>query len=258
LDLIQNPKDCLLPCLWGLTPGKTDINTFELFISQFGEDRTFVDTQIGAFASKNGGNISLTYVKDNTYVVVMLGYVRNDPVLEWLTMSSYAMENLGSNPDNQLPNLAPVYGDRTFNQETINYLLPAILSNHGPPSQVLLATWPDDPDRSDIKWYPFSLVLLFPDQGIFVEYVSPREIKGTHFVGCPDKSQIHLGVWSPERNPTLKEIAKAGSVINELNTDYYKSVEEATSLTLEEFYNIYKDPENTSCLETPRDLWNPY
>jgi hypothetical protein len=65
-----------------------------------------------------------------------------------------------------------------------------------------------------------------------------------------------LGVWSPERALPLRTVVqKAGSVINELNLDYFKPVEEATSLTLNEFYDTFKNPENTACLETPQELW---
>jgi len=52
-------------------------------------------------------------------------------------------------------------------------------------------------------------------------------------------------------------IQKAGSEINELNMVYFKSVEEATSMSLDEFYQTFKNPSYTDCLETPQKLWQP-
>lgn len=177
--------------------------------------------------------------------------------LEMLTMNGYALGEFGTTPEGAL-DLRPIYGDTLFAQTFEYYMLPSILSTYGAPEQVSLATWQDDPDHPRIKTQPFSLVLFYPDQGFFVEYVTEREVIGNRYAGCPSKSHIYLGTWDPKKVLSLPYVAqKAGSVINELNTDYFQSVEDATSLTLDEFYNTFKNPENTTCLETSRDLWLP-
>jgi hypothetical protein len=134
-------------------------------------------------------------------------------------------------------------------------MLPAILSEYGPPSEVMVTVWPKDPERPDIKFTAFSLALYYPEQGIFVEYVSPVEERGKYYAGCPTETDIHLTVWDPESGMTLKDIIeKAGSMII---YDYFKSLEEATGLTIDEFFEKFNDPENTACLETPVELWPP-
>jgi hypothetical protein len=173
-----------------------------------------------------------------------------------LALDGSALYERGKDPDWLSPDVSPLYGDASFNKAFEYYSLPQILSNYGMPSQVLLAPFPDDPIRTDVKWQPFSLVLLYPEKGIFVEYVSPRGTISNDFVGCPSKAHISLAVWSPESDMSLEYvIQKAGSEINELNMDYFKPVEEATSMTLNEFYQKFKDPNNTACLETPMDFW---
>ena len=256
-DLLQNNGGCRLPCLWSLTPGETDPLTFDYFMSQFGN---LVSPDVYVSTSEFGelGGFTLILRENYVHIDVDLSYYKNKEVneLDLLALRGYAMQERGKDPDWLSPEVSPLYGDPSFNQAFEYYLLPQILSNYGPPNQVLLAPFPDDPDRTDIKWHPFSLVLLYLDKGIFVEYVSPRETIGSNFVGCSSKADISLAVWSPESGLPMKYvIQKAGSEINELNMDYFKPVDEATSMTQDEFYQNFKDPNNTACLETPMELW---
>jgi hypothetical protein len=256
-DLLENNGGCQLPCLWGITPGKTGIPSLNDFIAQFG-NVTSPNVYIRADDFGELGGFSLSYRENNVHIGIGFSYYKNgeNTRLDILTMNGSALYELGKDPDWLSPEVSPLYGDASFNQAFEYYLLPQILSNYGQPNQVLLAAFPDDPDRSDITWHPFSLVLLYPEEGIFVEYVSPQETAGDNFVGCPSKSHLSLAVWSPESGLPLKYvIQKAGSEINELNVNFFRPVEEATSLTLNDFYHKFKEPENMDCLETPMKLW---
>jgi hypothetical protein len=256
LEMVQKPSDCRLPCLWGFEPGKTSVNTIRAFAERF---PTIMASDL-EITRDDFGNMGLSYLKDNVMISIHLSYYQSkvSDIVDILTMYFFSL-NQGVNPITKGPGYSPVWGDPTFNQEMQDYLLPAILSKYGQPAQVFVATWPDDPDRTDIKWQPFSLVLYYPDQGIFVEYVSPREASGNYFIGCPARAHISLGVWSPESNLSLKDIAdKSGSVMNKLTLDYYRSIEDATGKSLTEFYEEFKQPDYAACLRTPKSLWNPY
>lgn len=258
LALMKDNGGCRLPCLWGMTPGKTDIQTLDEFMAQFYDVETS-DDYFRVQDFNDIGGFSLIFNESKIHVLVDFSYYedRSGTGLEILAMFGYLMGEFGTTSEGAL-DLRPIYGDALFTQTLQYYTLPSILAAYGLPEQVLLATWPDDPDRLDIKSWPFSLVLLYPAQGIFVEYVSIRERAGDHFVGCPAKSHIYLGVWDPENPLSFRKVVqKAGSVINELNIDYFKPVEVATTMTLDEFYQTFKHAENTACLETPIDLWAP-
>jgi hypothetical protein len=163
------------------------------------------------------------------------------------------MELLGVDPVFATKNVSPVYGNPHFNRELHTYLLPSILSAYGPPARIVMTVWPDDPAYPQTTWHPFSLALVYPEQGIYVEYVMPRERLGEHYLGCPDKSKVSLAVWDPSSKLSLEEIvARAGL---EISLSYGKPLEEVTSRTLDEFYEIFKDSGNTSCIETRVDLW---
>lgn len=256
-DLLGNNGGCRLPCLWGLTPGQTDIPSLNDFMAQFG-NLASPDVYISTDNFGELGGFSLSHRENSVHIGTGFSYYKNskNTRLELLGMYGSALYELGKDPDWLSPEVSPLYGDASFNQAFEYYMLPQILSNYGQPTQVLLAPFPDDPDRSDITWHPFILVLLYPEEGIFVEYVSPRETAGNNFIGCPSKSHISLAVWSPESGLALEYvIQKAGSEINELNKEYFKPVEEATTLSLADFYQKFKNPENTDCLETSKKLW---
>ncbi len=256
--LLEDNGDCQLPCLWGLTPGNTDSQALGKFVAQF-DNLTTPDIYVSTHDFEDRGNFFVSYRKDNIHIDSRFGYLKNKDdknKIEMLVLNGYAMQERGKDLDWLSLDISPLYGDASFNEAFKYYLLPQMLSNYGSPSQVLMAPFPDDPDRPDIEWHPFSLVLLYPEKGIFIEYVSPRETVGNNYVGCPSKVTVSLAVWDPESNLSLTDVVqKAGSEINELNIDYFKSIDQATTMTLEEFFQTFKIPENTTCLETPAELW---
>ena len=149
---------------------------------------------------------------------------------------------------------SPLYGDEFLNR-VLRLFPPQILTNYGQPAQVLVGTFLQESDRSDVKWSPFSLVLLYPERRIFVEYVSQGETRDNFFVGCPSISDIHLAVWSIQSNYSLEDVVKMGGG-SEIQMLAIKPLEEVTSMTIAEFYQKFKDPENTECLKTPVHLWS--
>ena len=257
VELVQEHEDCQLPCLWGFTPGIDQVKIARAFVKQFGIGDFWIgDIELSAHNYGSGGGVGISYPKDEIFIIVDWSYYKSkeSPQLELLTMHLYPMEEIGTDPMNQLPIMSPVYGNATFNREFQDYLLPSILSTYGQPSHVLIMARPDEPGRPDIKWYPFSLAVIYPEQGIFLEYVSPRESMGENYVGCPDKSHIYLATWDPQSDiPWENVVDKAGSEIRMSNS---KPLDEATSLTLDDFYHIFMNPENTTCLETSIELWS--
>jgi hypothetical protein len=151
-----------------------------------------------------------------------------------------------------------VFGDPFYKELLDYYLLPQILSNYGPPTEVRIMPFPDDPSYSANYKIPFSLVLFYPDQGIFIEYIFPRDKTGSQFNGCPSQTgYLSLITWSPETKLSLTDVVKwnSGLGINELNADYSKPIEEATGTSVNDFYQKYKDANNKACLVTPISIW---
>jgi hypothetical protein len=133
-------------------------------------------------------------------------------------------------------------------------MLPQILGTYGPPQQVFLDTYRSGPDR-----LPFRLLLFYPDQGFSAEYEGSTGENGQgEWVEagqairiCPRRSDVALWLWSPEREMTLADHALSSQV----NLDRLRSLEEATGMSIEQFYQTFVQPDNQTCLETPADLW---
>lgn len=148
-----------------------------------------------------------------------------------------------------------VYGDAQFAKDLEPYMLPQMLAVYRQPSQVFVKTYSGDLPG----WLPFSLLLFYPDQGILVEYEGPVGEEGKRYGPleegemiriCPWRSKINLWLWSPDNAMTIGRVT--GGYID---VDGYRSLEEATRMSIEQFYQAFSQPGNQTCLETPADLW---
>jgi hypothetical protein len=244
-SLLRDNGDCQFPCLWGLIPGVTSDQALQNFMKRFGEIST---PELELFHSNytDMGGITLTSKTNDISTQVGLNYYENQQIIEQLFMFLFAMRDD-----------VEVFGDPEFVQLIQTYLLPNLLSTYGHPTQVLVAAWPED---SSVKatWRPFSIVLNFPEYGAVAEYIMPVEPVGDSFRGCPGKvAYVHLWLRSPIPKTPLAEIVSkdAGLGINAKNTDYFRLLEDAAGMTVDDFYKIFKNPKNTACLETPKNLW---
>ena len=244
LDWLQNNGGCRLPCIWGLTPGVTDTQTRREHLARFGSGP---DYPVGrSDEQRNPGAIGYgSLTADNLHVSFGLNYNEVNGIIESLVLVTQPMR------DEKI-----AFGDPYYDELLGYYRLPQLLSNYGPPSDVLIATWSYEPMlRADYE--PFIVVVIYSDLGIMAEYVAPKELVNDAYRGCPTQGYLTLRTWDPESGISLKKIASMGAAegISENAYDYFRPIEEATSMTLDEFYQTFKNPDTTACLETPADIW---
>ncbi len=201
----------------------------------------------------------MIYRENGVHIRIAFAYYQSQETtqLEQLVMHADSVYEKGKDPNwKSTTEISPLYGNISFIQVLQYYTLPQILLNYGPPSQVLIGTFRDAPDDYPNMFHPFSVVLFYQDLGLFAEYASQRETVGNDFVGCPAKAYVRVSVWDPKAGLSLTDIVKrGGDVINELNLDYFKPVDQATAMTLYQFYETFKDPKNTVCIKTRIDVW---
>ena len=251
LNLLQNNGGCQLSCLWGMIPGQVSTSAFNDFMAHFSNQKTnniFVAIQdfdqIGGF--------DLIYWENTIDINIDFSYYKNgqDATPKLFTLDSFAMQDKNHSPNWMNSNASPIYGNAHFNQVLNHYTLPQILINLGRPSQVLLYTFREDSDRPN---FIFIVVLLYPERGVYAKYTMPRETSSNTFIGCPSKANISIAVWSPQ-NPIpfdrVVEIMNSGG-----NMVSYISIDKATSMTLDEFYQNFKNPKYTDCIKTPINVW---
>jgi hypothetical protein len=136
------------------------------------------------------------------------------------------------------------------------YMLPQILTTYGPPNQVLIF---GNVSSGHERWSLFELVLDYANQGFAIRYVTRMERAGDTYFGCMANAYTNLHLWAPELDYTWAEGITRTSGGEDWEIEYlnekFRPLEEATSMSLDEFYQTFKNPENTVCLETPVELW---
>jgi hypothetical protein len=220
---------CKLPCWLNITPGITRWEDAKLFLQTF--------TRIEGVNS----NIELHFPNPFQYpfiyskskelgmsIQVWPAKGQQDLLVQWIT---------------------------TFR---VNYPIYQLLDDYGPPSEIwyyvdvdLAATQADKE-----MWY--ELILFYRDQGFLAWYTGNMRFGPTAKI-CPSNIAInepnpYLELWSPTQIQTLEQ---ATHYTNGIKYDVYGRLDDTAGITDQEFYKLYKSPENASkCIDVPNRYYN--
>lgn len=251
LDLLANNGDCQLPCLWGITPGKSTNQEAQSVLSslsgisnifeiepKFDLTRGFV---LPSFAEGENDllfNTRVSYLADNQIVSQISFYARE--------------EQIPTDSNGNWVSRRPIYGLSRFIKRVEYYSLSNLLSKQGIPTSVMIAS--SGPGKNRRGAILTHIGVFYPDQGIWAQYttlVNAKEV-GSSIISCPVNAHIEMGLYPPG-NPNsfymLLEQTDWGITKNS-----YKPLEEATSMTVEQFYEIFRNPTDI-CIETPTNIW---
>ncbi len=225
LWLYETNNGCQLPCWWGIVPGQTTWETAERFFNSFVSDiYSAPSPQLTNYSPhillpSQVFNVSFTHP---TYTV-----------REGIVDSILTSVSIGDTPDGYL----------------IQYDLSSLLASYGQPTEVWLFTYPAPFEHNDL---PFIVVLFYPQQGITALYSDNGVRQGDIVQGCPQVDPVDiLSLRLPDLTLTFEDEIRGTSA---LERDYL-SLEEATGMDVATFYQTFQNPDNTTCLETPTDLW---
>jgi len=260
LNLLENNGDCRLPCIWGLTPGITTTVERQSILASYGKFSEPDFSMSGGDVSENSGGFGIGITEDDVRVSMGLSYYETDHLIEILSLVTTPQRDQKY-----------VYGDSNYSDLIEYYTLQQLLSNYGMPSDVLVIALPYD-IFSKADYEPFSIVVIYSDLGIMAEYISPTQWIGEMVElttpdlwvgeiarGCPSQSRLTLRTWDVKKNIPIKKIASiaAGEGINENAYDYFFPIQEAASMSINDFYEKFKEPNNNLCLDLPSSLWTP-
>ena len=252
LELTKDNGGCELPCLWGLTPGSTSSHELDIFTTQFG---IVGETNISLHTSnyEDGGIISFNFSEDISGIGIDFMYSKGNDETERLVMQSRSVTG-------EIGQEEYDFGREDYIQLLKYYELPQILVNYGSPSRVLIAQFIDDPDYPPAKWLPFMILIIYEERGFIVKYTAPRETVGNNFAGCPTKAHVEVYTWNKDYKYSLEtaapEIGSSWIDVSDIE-GYFKPIDEAAGLTINDFYQKFKEQQNTDCIETPIDMWMP-
>jgi len=225
IELLSNNGNCRLPCFWGFTPGKTNFGTIFSFFALF---------------HPFGGGTQLNIIKGDVTLATTIILGSSNPTSSKILRRLDVMLDAyrGQRDANEFVHTSPFYA-----QYFRYYTLPYLLSTYGPPENVYISP------QTDISPYEYYLVLDYTKSGWVAYLHMPllHTVSGDVLMGCPADAFTNLILWSPDDAESASQYGYANGPPEASSMP----IEKATSLTLDQFYQQYKDPTNTKCLETP-------
>jgi len=248
LALLANNNNCRLPCFWGITPGKShyrEARSILLPLSGLAETVLFD-------LSYPGDGISLQYIEGDFRLNSSVSYLYDKDGIVSRVRFRVLEQQLSKDKYGDTIK-TPIYGLPEFIQRVEYYSLSHLLSEQGIPTSVMISTVGPN-IRSYIGVINVDLVLLYPDQGIWAHYVTSVDEGnvGNNVKICPIEAHIEMDLYPPGNPDSFYALLD--------KTDWgvtkamYKPLNEATSMSVEEFYETFRNPTN-QCIETPANIW---
>jgi hypothetical protein len=217
-DYLANNGNCRLPCVLGITPG----------ISSFTEAREIMAPLIGI-------------AEDHTNITSGIGNM----FFNYYGVIIYFVENRNTQQ------ISDVELDLGAHSRYAYYMLPNILSEYGKPASVSLYTVAlPDPTVGD--WWYLYMLMLYPDQGLAINYTTTTRLSGQNIIGCFADAAVIVDAYPSGHGDTFTQLLPDGFA-GEAVADY-KPLEDVTTMTLDDFYWKYSK-DSDQCLETANDLW---
>ncbi len=215
-NLLNNNGDCQLPCWWGIVPGKTTWQDAHTFFSP-------IATSIYE-STKPDSNPRYFEV-----------FFPAPPPFEGEFKQGYLIKNDVVTQIEILP------------QNFSKYSLPKeLFQEFGVPEKVLLGGSVDQ-DQS------FQLVLYYPERGIFAMYVSelrPSNYQEQIDICFTEVDYVDMFLWDP-----TESFSETMDNVFRLYEHPFYDIETVTTLTLDDFNNIFTDSEQPDCFLSPSSFW---
>jgi hypothetical protein len=218
LGLLRSNGNCALPCWWGIVPGETDMPFAMNYLLSFS---TYDKINFPP------GKITAEFLYKVPKSVSPIELTRVKLTSQSTTVDQIIVSDLNS----------------------WKYQIPNLLQTHGIPTSIWMYTFRSDYGLPE-NTVPFSIALFYQDKGILAMYgnLQGRNM-GAKIRGCIIESPI-LFLWSYSQELSFANISQW-----EEDGLFYLSLEDASNLSIENFYNEFKDGDNIICIDTPADLW---
>jgi hypothetical protein len=234
LDLLNNNAGCRLPCWWGITPGETSWAQAEHFLESFAEK---------IYEVPKDEKTNLLGERSLTLHLYAVEYETPDP--ESLVFTGTRFGVIGIGVENGLVSYI-TSGDASFAQynNTPHYLLPHLLEIYGVPTEVIVYVETGGADLME-----FWIGAMY-EQGIIAQYDYDLNWADGQYRACPQYVEPSLSLWAPNDQQLLAMFV--GDMKRHLGS---VTLQQATGMNLETFYETFKNPDNTTCLYSPMTLW---
>lgn len=245
IDLLANNGGCRLPCFWGITPGATTNQEAMAILAPLSSRSDY-----NVFHPRSG-TISLNdRLKDSQLLDIYISYLANQDYVYGINFEARDMKKLVEEHGGEY-SFQDVFDSSDFGEKLDFYMLHQVLAAYGRPNSVLLTTWGKIPTPRYGQGN-FNLILLYPEQGIAVQYTTEMRVVGNNVEGCLANAHVEMSLFPSGNAADFEEYLAPTDWKGRLA--YYKPLEEVTSLSIDEFYQLYRQP-TEKCLATPAHLW---
>lgn len=244
LELLANNGNCRLPCLWGITPGKSSYQEAQAVLVPL----TSISNRT-SFRSESG-TISPLYAEDNLGLFTDAGFLSTNHVVNHLVLD--AREEKQMITTNGIFGNGGIFDSTTFGKRIEYYSLAHVLSEQGIPDSVIIAT--TGSRQIPVAAGGFYIALFYPDQGIWVKYTTSMHLAGNIVRGCLENAHVEMELYPPGNADSFQTLLEQARPEMSVQKDWYKPLERVTSMTLEQFYETFRQPTD-KCIETPAKLW---
>lgn len=221
-ELMLTNGGCALPCWWRIVPGETSIDSARENLKAFGA--SFPGTTYASFGIDWGAAVEFEV---------------NNGIIQTMDVGG---------------GYSPGWIDRDkYTQGWQPYSLSTVLNHYGLPTQVLVYR----PFQADPGQPSYHLLVFYEDLGIQIDYRGSVEILGDdHYFACPDMADIwdvHMFLYQPDQVDNMVERTLPASSISYIADSQTVhdviSWPQATSTSLEFFYETFRTSESNACFE---------
>ena len=250
IKLLSTNNGCKLPCLWGIIPGISSTMQTEQLLIPLSPIYEF------EIITPSPATFEINYSKSDTFLDLNLIYVYENDIVTHVFFEMDEKRN-GFTNDGE-PTITDVYNSDDFNDDIQPYLLSSILSEFGIPSSILIQTFNSESSMGRNISGGFEILLLYPEDGLLIKYTSQMRIDGDIVRGCPSDAHIEMELFPSGKDESytdnLSKIGWNGIWPPPVTKPYWKPIEEVTEMSVEGFYQAFKEP-TSQCIETPTKYW---
>jgi len=231
LELLSNNGECVLPCLWGIAPGETSVEealTTVLPLSGLSEITGCLSSVCTIIPSIKEGE---------QHLHVALSLLYNEAGI--VTAMEFHARQLYTVPAGEKYGQMEVYGSQSFAERAAFYMLPNVLSLNGIPASVMISTSGGSPNGEGTR--AFDILLMYPDDGLLVNYVTQAKVLGDKLLGCPSPSDgnVEMELFPPGHESTFMALLEQTDW--PLKLSLYRPLQDVSSLSVEEFFEVFRD-----------------
>ena len=239
ISILSSNGNCNLPCWWGVNPGESNLQSFNFVFYPIGYEE--INKQ-GIFSEDFSMSVNQVNIPN---LLIKVSFENN------FVQRIYVLADNINKPGDKVSHFD------AFAQAMEYYSLENTLKKYGIPTNVYLRLYPRYEPNAPLI---YSLWVFYENLGILIHYRGEGLVyKDKEVDICPDYDKLYLiefYLQSAQDNSPLSEPTDNTQAFTEqVSQGLLLPIGNATSLTLEEFQNIFTSEKHEKCFQSPIEFW---